>query len=381
MGLPSITPALRDEFDLSLAQVGGVLTALAIGASIGLIPWGHLADRIGERAVFSVGSAGVAVSLCLTAFAPTFVLLLIAIVLAGICGSSTAGAGARMVMGWFSPSERGTALGIRQMAVPVGGAVASLVLPLICDVSDVRAAILFLAGMAATASVTAATFVRDPPRVGGKPGALPKRPLDGRQWRLGIATAMLGIGQAVAVGFMVLFLHDERHLPVASAAVCLAAVQLLGAGARIGTGWLSDRRGVRLPLMRTIATLAAVLFVATAAMTHAPLVLLIPLLVVAGVSALAWSPLAIAASAEFAGPDRAGAATGFMATCISVGVIAAPTTFGAFVEATSWRLGFAVTAIAPLVGAIILKTLEHDEADRMRRRVAAGSKTLKEVAA
>ena len=58
IGLPVIAPTLRDEFDLSLGQIGLLLAAPWIGATLTLLPWGLAADRFGERVVLALGLRG-----------------------------------------------------------------------------------------------------------------------------------------------------------------------------------------------------------------------------------------------------------------------------------------------------------------------------------
>src|SRR5918995_3887106 len=58
IGLPAIAPALRDEFGLTLAEVGLVLSAEWIGLTVTLLAWGLLADRIGERLSLGLGLGG-----------------------------------------------------------------------------------------------------------------------------------------------------------------------------------------------------------------------------------------------------------------------------------------------------------------------------------
>jgi len=57
-GLPAISPAIQDTFDLSLVEVTAVFTAFALGTVLTLLAWGVLSDRRGERAVISGGLAG-----------------------------------------------------------------------------------------------------------------------------------------------------------------------------------------------------------------------------------------------------------------------------------------------------------------------------------
>ena len=55
-------------------------------------------------------------------------------------GAGVNAASGRAVMAWFGADERGLALGIRQMAVPLGGAVAALALPALTSHISLHAA-------------------------------------------------------------------------------------------------------------------------------------------------------------------------------------------------------------------------------------------------
>jgi MFS family permease len=56
LGIPVLAPDLRDEYGLSLTQVGVVIAAVSIGSLVTLLPWGLLTDRLGERSVLGSGS-------------------------------------------------------------------------------------------------------------------------------------------------------------------------------------------------------------------------------------------------------------------------------------------------------------------------------------
>jgi hypothetical protein len=83
----------------------------------------------------------------------------------------------------------------------------------------------------------------------------------------------------------------------------------------------------------------------------------VPLLVVAGGFGMAWNGLALTAAAELAGPGRSGAAIGFQQTVLSALGIAAPIAFAAVVSADSWRTAYALAALFPLGGALLLRPL------------------------
>jgi sugar phosphate permease len=370
MGLPALGPAVRSEYDLTLGQVGLAFAAVAVGGMLTLVAWGALTDRIGERPVMASGLAGCAVALVGAALAPSYAALLVALFLAGTLGCSATGASGRAVMGWFARSERGFALGIRQMALPLGGALASLSLPSLVDAHGLDAAFIALAGLSFTAAVASLLLMRDPPPAPSRAREVPAPPptRDGRLWRLGASGALLVCAQASMLGFIVLFLHDARGVSAALAAGALGAVQLIGAGLRIVAGRRSDREGLRIAPMRRMAVRNAALLAALAALATGPGAVLYPLLVAAAVATMTWNGLAFTAAAEISGRARAGTAMSLQNTIISVGGAAAPPVFGVLVEATSWTAGFGLLALAPLGAFLVLAPLEGDEDARLAAR-------------
>jgi sugar phosphate permease len=379
MGLPALSPALRDAYGLTLPQVGLLLSAVAVGVMVTLVPWGVLTDRIGERPVLAAGLAGTSLALVAAALAPGYPGLLAGLLAAGMLGASATGASGRAVMGWFSRSERGLALGIRQMALPLGGAVGSLTLPWIAGLGGVHAALLSIAGIALVASAASAVWMRDapPPPPGAPAPAGPGPTRDPRMWRLGTASALLVVGQSSLLGFIVLFLHDRRGLSAAAAAGALAALQLAGALARPVAGRASDIAGARMPLLRRIAAADALLLGSVAAFAGGPGVLLFPVLAAAGVTAMCWNGLAFTAAAELAGRTRAGTAVSLQNTIVAVGSALAPAAFGWLVHVASWSIAYAACAVAPIAAYVVLAPLVADE----RARAAARERRLEAATA
>jgi sugar phosphate permease len=273
-------------------------------------------------------------------------------------------------MGWFARGERGFALGIRQMALPMGGALASLTLPSLIDVHGLDAAFVALAGLSATAALAALLLMRDPPPApSARPAvAAPPPTRDARIWRLGAGGALLVCAQASMLGFIVLFLHDARHVSATIAAAALGALQIVGALVRIVAGRRSDREGLRIAPIRRIAARNTGLLVAVGILAAGPGALLYPVLAVAAVSTMSWNGLAFTAAAEISGRARAGTAMSMQNTLISVGGVLAPTAFGVLVELTSWTTAYTLLAVAPLAAFVVLAPLEGDEDARTRRR-------------
>src|SRR5439155_2083313 len=128
---------------------------------------------------------------------------------------------------------------------------------------------------------------------------------DPHMWLLGLGTGLYLVAQIGIISFVVLFLHEARH--VQRAWMVLAGIYVLATAARVGSGLISDRLGRRLGPLRAIGVALAASTAAVAAATSAPLALLIPLFVIAGVLSMAWNGLAYAAAAEAAGTRKTGA--------------------------------------------------------------------------
>ncbi len=362
-GLPSIGPALEHHFGIGIVATGALFSGIALGIACTLVLWGVLADRLGERAVLTAGLLGAAGALAAGALVRGYAATFAALVVAGLLGACANAASGRAVMGWFAARERGLALGIRQMATPLGGGLGAIALPLAALRWGVPGAFWTLAGFCALAGIACGAGLRRSPvapaaRVQGGRGS----PLaDARLWRLATGGALIVAGQLSLVSYLVLFLTGHHHWAIAGAALVLTVCQFLGAGARVGAGAWSDRLGRRIRPMRWLALTGTVLLGLTAMLVDAPDALLVPLLVVTTAVCMSTNGLAFTATGEMAGLARAGAAMGFQNTFLFVSGTVAPVVFGAAVAWFGWRAGFALIAAAGLAGWLLLLPLIASE--------------------
>jgi sugar phosphate permease len=345
-----LAPALADRFDVGLGALGVAIATSSGGMTLTLLGWGLLTDRVGERAVISVGLGGAAVLLAVAAAVDSFWLLVLFVTLAGMVGAAVNAATGRAVMSWFPASERGLALGIRQTAVPVGGGLGAVALPLLEAGFGLGAAFLALALACAVAAVAAFVWLREAPGFPDEPiaGHVGSPLRDRRLWQLAAGSTLLVSVQIALTGFVVLYLHDERGLSPGAAGAVLATINVAGAVLRIALGRLSDRIGSRLrPLRRLSLGLAGSMAAATV-LTEAPDAVVVAALVLAGALAVGWNGLSFTATAELAGRERSGAALGFQQTALGLGSMVAPLAFAAVVEVSSWQVGFALLSVLPL---------------------------------
>jgi nitrate/nitrite transporter NarK len=267
-------------------------------------------------------------------------------------------ASGRAVMGWFGPSQRGLALGIRQTALPLGGAAAAVALPPIADAGGTQAGLLVLAAACLTTAVAGGVGLREAPPEDDPPLGDLLNPLrDTRMWRLAVGSGLIVTAQISILAFTVLFLHGERGLSPTAAAGIFATMQLIGAALRIAAGRWSDRVGTRIAPLLKLAFGLSVSLAVSAALTSASLALFVPAFLVAGALAQSWNGLSFTATAELAGRTRAGAALGFQQTALAVASGFAPPLFALLVESTSWGVAFALAATLPLAGAGLMRRI------------------------
>jgi MFS family permease len=358
LGIPVLAPDLRDEYGLSLTQVGVVIAAVSIGSLVTLLPWGLLTDRLGERSVLGSGLVVASLALVVAAFAPSYGVLVAMLVVAGAAGASVNAASGRAVMGWFEPSQRGFALGIRQTALPLGGAAAALCLPPIAAAGGTRAGLLVLAGACVTSALAGMIGLREAPRGEGEELGDFVHPLrDSRMWRVAVGSGLICVAQISIMAFTVLFLHSVRGLSTVVAAGIFALMQMIGAALRIIVGRWSDRVGARIVPLLKLTFAFSVAIAVCAVLTSAPLTLFLPAFVAAGALSQSWNGLSFTATAELAGRSRAGAALGFQQTALSFASAVAPPLFAVLVESTSWGVAFGLAAMFPLAGAGLMRRI------------------------
>jgi MFS family permease len=125
--LQPLLPFIRDDFSISYTQVGWVVSSFTLAYGLSQLPAGWLADRIGPRILIAVGTSGVAACGLLVGLSPTYMVLVIPLMLMGILGGSYHPAASPMVSATVDEKNRGRALGLHQ----IGGTASYFLSPLI----------------------------------------------------------------------------------------------------------------------------------------------------------------------------------------------------------------------------------------------------------
>ncbi|GAA3880508.1 MFS transporter [Saccharothrix violaceirubra] len=353
LGLPALTPQLREHFGLTLPQVGLLLGAVNLGTMVALVPWGVVADRHGERLAMTIGGFGAALFLALTAVGGP-VLAGVALVGVGLCGASVNAASGRAVMNWFTTDKRGLAMGVRQAASPLGAALTAAVLPGVAIGAGVPVAFVALAGVTGFVALATAALVREPPgavRATRAPGLVLADP---RLIRLSVASGLLVVPQFTAATLMVVLLVERVGVPVGPAAGLFAAAQVLGGLGRLAVGVWSDAVRDRIGPLRKLAVACAVAFGLCTAAVDAPTWVVCAVFVATTAIAVSWNGVALTAAGELAPPGRSGTAIAMQNGANYLAATVTPPLAAWVADTFGWAVALLLAAVTAIGARLLL---------------------------
>jgi MFS family permease len=345
-----LIPTLHRDRGLSLAHAGLVVAAPTVGVMLTLVAWGAAVDRWGERVCLLVGLAGTTLAGLLASQVHGTLALGLALLVAGAFAASANAASGRIVVGWFPAQRRGLAMGIRQMAQPLGVGLGAVTLAVLAAQHGVGAALWVPVVAAAVATVAVAVVVVDPPRTPPRSGAAPN-PYRGNGFlaRVHAVSVLLVVPQFTVWTFALAWLVVARGWSPEAAGGLVAASQIAGALGRIAVGQLSDVAGSRMRPLRWVAVTAAVTMAVLGWTAHAGWEVAVLLLVVATTITVADNGLAFTAVAERAGPFWSGRALGVQNTAQFLAASAVAPVAGLVIGVWGYAACFALAALFPVL--------------------------------
>ncbi len=370
LGIPALVPFIQHELRLSRTEVGFISSVLNGGVACAAIAAGKAADRIGERLIMAYGAIGIGLFAIGLNWTANYGALLFVLLLIGLAAATSTPAGSKAVVGWFSGTERATAMGIRQTGIPLGGAIAALSLPSLALGFGWRLA-LTCAGVIAIAMGFAALRLYEEPSGANLLGS--KKAMAGIKdllrmreiWAVLLYVFTLSGAQWCYLTYIELYLTQTLQFPIRAAAALLAIGQIFGTGGRIGWGVVSDRLmgGRRKPglllvgFLATLMTLGVSLFSA-----NTPFVLVAALVALFGLTIMGWNGLYLALISELVGTRVAGLSIGLSNTGAFLGIVVLPPLFGFLVDHTgSYRLAWMALAAMVLIALSALPSIHEPE--------------------
>jgi MFS family permease len=357
-GLPAIGPDLRDAYGLLLPMLGAALAANILGSGVFLIAAGFLVDRFGARPSMLAGTAIGAGGLAAAGFAPGPEALVALLFLSGAGSSVVPIAGTRALFGAYEVDRRGWAFGVRQMAVPLGGTVAALLLPALVALGGIRLALIGSAFLVLTAGLAFAAAGGAVQRDRRSSFALPRLWRTPGMRRLLLVAALYIVVLQAVVAYTVPAARAAGFSPLV-AGTAFVLVNVAAGVARIVWGRLADRGGGgrRVRTLVEVGGVAAIGAVAFALALDAGPAVLFGTVVLLAFGALGWNALVYVTAGERVPHELAGQSVALAATVVFVVAAVSTPPLGALADRAGWDVFWLTTAALALAGAALAATL------------------------
>lgn len=374
LSIPPLAPFLREELQLTHAEIGLLMSAAAAGVLAIQLPAGWLIDRIGIRIPLLIGQVLGGISLLGMSRIHSVNSGIAIMALVGIWVGFLTVSTTKAVVHWFPAKERATVMGLKQTGLNLGGILMAAILPTLALTSGWRVCFLIVGGLAISFGIITFILYREFPKSRTPPIPVPADPtitvraparssvreifLNRDLLLLSISCLFISFVEFAAVTHLVVYLNTVALLPVVTSGFLLAVCEGGGTLGKPLSGLVSDRlfgsqRKRPFILMNTI-TCACCLLVLSFAAT-APLWGLVIIFAVFGLTAIGWGGLYLTLVGEFAGTERAGLGTGFSVIITGFGPLLGPTLFGYIVDLSgSYQLAWLFLAICAALSVLLL---------------------------
>ncbi|WP_234931862.1 MFS transporter [Bacillus thuringiensis] len=119
----------KEEYGLTNMESGLLVSVVNVGPLFCMLFVGRLLDQYNEKLLISISSFLLGGSFLLTNIVNGFNGLLFVLLLVGMFYSVSQPGGSKVILKWFPKENRGLAMGIRQAGIPIGGALAGVLIP------------------------------------------------------------------------------------------------------------------------------------------------------------------------------------------------------------------------------------------------------------
>ncbi|HEU0203633.1 MAG TPA: MFS transporter [Burkholderiaceae bacterium] len=348
-------PALLPRLELGTPAVGVYIAAVYVAAMVSS-QWGAaVVKRWGP-----IRTSQVALGLC----AIGLLLVSLPYVLAALLGALLIGAGygpitpaSSHVLARTTPPHRyALVFSIKQTGVPVGGALAGALVPVMLAAggvqwSQLQIAVLCLVGIALAQMLRTELDKGRDPKSRAPALAQLARPIrfvlaNDRLRRLALCTLVFSAVQVCLTSYLVSFLTHDLSWTLVAAGLALAVTNIAGVCGRVLWGVLADRTGSARWVLFGLALVMALASVAMSVLqTDTSQFVVIVLVAVYGASAVGWNGVYLATVARLVPIEQAAAATSGSLFFTFFGVVLGPPLFGLIAGASN-DLGIAYALLA-----------------------------------
>ncbi|TCS93875.1 MFS transporter [Hazenella coriacea] len=355
----------KQEYNLTQMETGILLSAVSIGPLFFMLFVGGLLDRYNERLLIGAGSICLGLSILSVNVSGGFIGLFFTLSLAGIFYSTALPGGSKVIMKWFPENLRGLAIGIRQTGIPIGGAVAGMIIPIVSMKYGWPTAVYILSAICILGGLLFIIFYKEPPFheevsvTKSQVKTLREQIQEIIKNRNLYPVLLIGICmmslQMVIIGHYTVFLTDRQSLSPLLAGQIFSVVLFSGVLGRIILAFISDNfleGNRRKPLAFSALAAFASVFVLAMDLQTLPLWCLFLLSSWIGFFGIGSYSLFIVEVAEASADDSVGVTISFALTLNQLAFIFAPPIFGFIADLKGYTWGWSGLAIILLLSGI-----------------------------
>lgn len=363
--VPVLAPAAAVATGYPAKLAGVFVGVVYAGAMIASLSSGSLIDRLGPLRVSQLCLLFCAAGLLLAATGMLGLMGLGALVM-GLGYGPVTPSSSHLLVRTTPPHRMGLTFSIKQTGVPVGGALAGIMVPAAVSGYGWQAAMLMVAAMCGAmallsqpvrGSLDRASLAERP--VARRGGVIePLRMIIARPALRDIALGSLfyGAAQLSVTTYMVIWLTEVYRMDYLLAGVVLAVAQGAGVGGRLLWGWMADHHVPPRMLLSLLGVVMAACMIGFGLSGPGwPVSIIVAIAIAAGASAIGWNGVYLAEVARLAPPGTAGMVTGGTLFVTFSGTMLGPPVIAGIIGLTgSFATGFLVVGAATLAMAAYL---------------------------
>lgn len=371
--LGTLAPFIKDELNLTSAQIGLFISATSIGSILVQLPAGVLTELVSIRKILSGSVLTIGLSAIILSRVSHFWGAILVLLIFGLAFGSINPAAAKTIMGLFPPAGRATAMGLKQTGVNMGGVLAGVLMPFLAVLFDWRNGFLMVGISEIVCAGIIYKFCRDPwekMNDSPSPSSIFSK-LRAMSFHKDILLAG-GMGiflitiQTCFSTYLVLFLTKELDFPILLAGTYFMIAFFCGAVGRVCWSALSDYffHGRRKPVL-FINSLFLVLICSLLGfvpLSSSKQWLILLLISTFGLTGIGWNAIWITMVGEILDRESSGLAVAEAFFIGTIGSFVGPPIFGHIVDATNsfafaWKfLAISALAVIGLLGLFQEKT-------------------------
>ena len=356
--VPVLAPMAAADVGISATYVGVFVGIVYLGAMLSSLAGGALVLRFG-----AIRTSQVCLLFCAAGLATAMLAVPPALAAGALligCGYGPITPASSHVLAKNTPRHlTGMVFSIKQTGVPLGGAMAGMLVPPLAVAVGWRTSLaaVSLCCLAMAALVQPVRGVLDADREPGRrlglvAVAAPLKMVLGSPAirALAFTSLFFAVMQMCLMGYLVTYLVSDIHLPMVQAGITMAVAQGGGIVGRILWGTVADRWIAPRRMLGLLGLLMVVGAALAAFFSEAwPAPALLAACALFGAAAIGWNGVQLAQVARLAPPGKVGLATGGSLFFAYLGVMAGPPLFGAIVGAGfGYPAAYLLAALPPL---------------------------------